>query len=439
MAQQIIIKGTPVVGANEVLVADSNSKIPAVDGSAITTIAGGNIASGTIPTARLDTGTTANKLVVLGGSGLPAVDGSLLTGIVSHTTSASDPTVSTNPSGGVGTEWINTTSGKQFICTDATAGANVWKCSGGGATGNIAPYNFGGAQYGYCSGGVLNGAWTAHQDAIQKYSYTSDGNSTDVANLLTVCGGCTGGSSQTHAYVHGGRSAPSQPSGINVLQKHAFAAGSDATDVGDLATNAVHHSHAENKSAWDYGFRQGGNPWTNTIEKYSFTADGGSTDHGDMHTGTSGIAAGASSQTHGYAAGGYRVPYINNIQKFAFASNVTGTDVGDLTRLGAYAAGASSNTYGYHKVAGNAVSDINKWAFASDGNATNVGTNSPSTNRSGNSGTSSRSHGYDAGGYDSATNVVNAIEKWSFTTDGNATDVGNLALASGEGAGCAEV
>ena len=140
MAQQIIIKGTPVVAANEVLVADSNSKIPAVDGSAVTAMAGGNI-TGTIPTARLDSGTTANKLVVLGGSGLPAVDGSLLTGIVSYTKSASDPTISTNPSGGVGTEWVNHTTGKQFICTDATAGENVWKCSGGGASGDVAPFH----------------------------------------------------------------------------------------------------------------------------------------------------------------------------------------------------------------------------------------------------------------------------------------------------------
>ena len=150
MAQQIIIKGTPVVGANEVLVADSNSKIPAVDGSAITAIAGGTI-TGTIPTARLDTGTTANKLVVLGGSGLPAVDGSLLTGIVSHTTSASDPTISTNPSGGVGTEWHNTTSGEAYICTDATAGANVWTNVGAGS-GDI-QQTFQGENYGYSVGG----------------------------------------------------------------------------------------------------------------------------------------------------------------------------------------------------------------------------------------------------------------------------------------------
>ena len=41
MAQLITIKGTPVTAANEVLVADSNSKIPAVDGSLVTTMAGG--------------------------------------------------------------------------------------------------------------------------------------------------------------------------------------------------------------------------------------------------------------------------------------------------------------------------------------------------------------------------------------------------------------
>ena len=96
-----------------------------------------NITSGSLATARVNVGTTAGKILQVDGSGnLPAVDGSLLTGIVSFTTSASDPTVSTNPSTGVGTEWINTTSGEIYICTDATAGANVWTNVGGG-TGNI--------------------------------------------------------------------------------------------------------------------------------------------------------------------------------------------------------------------------------------------------------------------------------------------------------------
>ena len=86
----ISISDSQVNGAEQILVADSSSKIPAKDGSQITVLNATNVATGTIASARLDTGTTANKLVLLDGSGnLPAVDGSQLTGIVSATVSAS--------------------------------------------------------------------------------------------------------------------------------------------------------------------------------------------------------------------------------------------------------------------------------------------------------------------------------------------------------------
>ena len=52
------------------------------------------------------------------------------------TISSSDPAVDTNPAGGVGTQWVNSTSGEMYICTDATAGSNVWTNVGSG-TGNI--------------------------------------------------------------------------------------------------------------------------------------------------------------------------------------------------------------------------------------------------------------------------------------------------------------
>ena len=45
----------------------------------------------------------------------------------SATADANRPVITTNPSGGVGTEWHNTTSGQIFICTDATSNRNVWE------------------------------------------------------------------------------------------------------------------------------------------------------------------------------------------------------------------------------------------------------------------------------------------------------------------------
>ena len=135
----------------------------------------------------LNTGTTANKLLVNDGSGnLPAVDGSQLTNPnTGVTNSASDPTILTNPSGGVGTQWNNTTSGEVYICTDATAGENVWTNVGAG-TGNIQPYHMHtSSNYGYCAGGLSPSSPSA-VDTIDKYPYVSQTHATDVGNLTAA-------------------------------------------------------------------------------------------------------------------------------------------------------------------------------------------------------------------------------------------------------------
>ncbi|MDC3375272.1 hypothetical protein OAW27_00340 [bacterium] len=54
------------------------------------------------------------------------------------TKSTSEPTVTTNPSGGVGTVWLRTTTGEMYCCTDATTNSNVWTNIGDG-TGQV-PY-----------------------------------------------------------------------------------------------------------------------------------------------------------------------------------------------------------------------------------------------------------------------------------------------------------
>ena len=150
----VTIDGT--VGANKGVVLDSNGKLPVIDGSQVTALSATQVTSGTVATARLDTGTTAGKVLVLDGSGnMPAIDGTLMTGVASATKSASSPAVDTNPSGGLGTKWINTTSGEVYICTDATAGANVWTNVGAGS-GDVAPSPAVlGTQYGFIGGGSV--------------------------------------------------------------------------------------------------------------------------------------------------------------------------------------------------------------------------------------------------------------------------------------------
>ena len=141
----IIIDGT--VGANKAVVLDSSGKLPAIDGSLVTTLNATQVTTGSIATARIDTGTTTGKILVLDGSGaIPAIAAGSMTGVSTSTKSASDPTTSTNPSGGLGTKWINTTSGEIYILTDATAGSNVWT-STGATSGNIAPFHGSGSSY----------------------------------------------------------------------------------------------------------------------------------------------------------------------------------------------------------------------------------------------------------------------------------------------------
>ena len=111
---------TNAVGANNTIVLDSNSKIPAFDGSQVTALSATAFTTGTLATARIDVGTTAGKILQLDGSArLPALSGANLVNAPGPTVSTSDPAIDTNPT--LGKKWINKTSGEVYICTDATA------------------------------------------------------------------------------------------------------------------------------------------------------------------------------------------------------------------------------------------------------------------------------------------------------------------------------
>ena len=325
----IIIDGT--VGANKAVVLDSNGKLPVIDGSLVTTLNATQVTTGSIATARIDTGTTTGKVLVLDGSGnMPAIAAGSMTGVSASTKSASDPTISTNPSGGLGTKWINTTSGEIFILTDATAGSNVWT-STGGTSGDIEPFHGSGDNYGY----IMGGAPGPYSNIIQKYSYTSATDSVDVANLTHSIGFNMGHSSETYGYASGGGYPAS-----NIIDKHQFGTTNNSTDVGDLVHGAVSDSYGV--SSPTHGFVAGGYRGANKneITTFSFSADGNATDVADMSVAKSNLAC-SSSATHGYAAGGETSwpNFVTHLEKFSFSTQANSTVVADIGDNGHYGHG----------------------------------------------------------------------------------------------------
>ena len=302
-------------------------------------------------------------------------DGSELTGVGGDgaTDSANDPAADTNPSGGVGTLWANHTSGELYVCTDATANANVWTNVGGGS-GDVVPWFYGGTVSGYTAAGHPNTA------VIEKFAFASTNNATTIGNLLTAKHAPGGNSSNTH------------------------------------------------------GFACGGNPVVNVIQKFSFSAEGNAVDHGDLtRTCQYPTEPGAASETHGYTSGGNggSTPTQSNvIDKFVFATNSNATDVGDLTTVRSNSYGQSSTTHGHSS--SNTI--VDRWAYASDGNATDVGALSVSGSVAG-AGQSSTTHGYSSGAEPGTGPRGNVIDKFSFSSLGNATDVGNLTVGRGNCSG----
>ena len=103
------------------------------------------------------------------------------------TKSASDPVVDTNPRWGVGTVWLNTTTGEMFVCTDATTDANVWSNSGEG-TDDIIPN-----PYIVATGGseVTSGDYKIHTfNTSNPFTVTHAGSQASI-EYLVIAGGAT--------------------------------------------------------------------------------------------------------------------------------------------------------------------------------------------------------------------------------------------------------
>ncbi len=367
------------------------------------------------------------------GAALPALNGAALTNVPGVTNGAGDPLVSTNPSA-VGAAWLNTTTGNLFCCTDATAGANIWTNVGSGS-GNI-DWNGWGYQYGYITGG--HGA-SGSQNQIGKHSFVTDSNATDVGDLTAGNHANCGSQDLTHGYIAGGMA--SGTSGTNVVQRITFASAGNSSNVGTLT---VARGIGAGSSSRTHGYIAGGdnnstsptNSGINVIEKFAFSASTTGSDIGDLTANKSSVS-GVMSQTHGYIRGGRISSTRNNvIERFPFASDTNSSDVGDIITAGSNHGfnGQNSKTHGYC-AGGDGTGNntrIQKHAFSASADATGVGTLAVATTPG--AGTSSTTNGYTSGSGDSAP-ATNHIQKFSFSSDGNAADIADLTVGRGNAGG----
>jgi hypothetical protein len=300
-------------------------------------------------------------------------------------------------------------------------------------------FTFQGEVSGYTSGGDADGI----VNTIDKFSFSSDGNASDVGDLTLSRSRPSGQSSTSSGYSSGGRS----PTLVNTIDKFPFAADGNATDVGDLTriTDAT-----AGQSSTVSGYASGGSsglpvavsfPNVNIIDKFPFATDANATDVGDL-TQARRFTAGQSSTVSGYTSGGNAPPSpaLNRIDKFPFASDANATTVGNLSVSRWEAAGQSSIESGYSAGGNNGqypsgpwVNTIDKFPFSSDANATDVGDLTQARGVA--AGQSSTASGYTSGGFTPITWYINTIDKFPFASNANATDVGDLSQIRGVAAG----
>ena len=374
---------------------------------------------------------------------LPALDGSALTGITGMLKGASDPLVTTNPAGGVGSMYLNTADGEMFVCTDATTDANVWTNVGAG-TGDIIPVFYQGETYIYAVGQAR--LPSGERTGIENFLISNEATRTDIGDLSARKDTAAPAKSSTHGYSIGGFASNPGPSyvGGETIEKFSFASGAQ--------TGALLNFNSSYQGAYRGGFSDGTYAYcagryqvisgveytTNTIERFNTSTEAAIQDHGDL-TYSCYSPGFHSSTTDGYTTGGEGAPggstFYSVCNKFSFTSNVTAALHGNLGHARGTGSCYNTPTHGYtaggRSTGETGHSRICKMSFASNTTTTDVG-NLAFTRAYMAGGASTVDFGYTMGGSASGTltGSITAIEKHTYSNDTDSGTVGNLSLSS---------
>ena len=304
-----------------------------------------------------------------------------------------------------------------------------------------------GSTSGYTSGGGTGGPSIPPPitvaNTIDKFPFASDADATDVGDRTVAGTRMAGQSSDANGYTSGGYEL--LVAYHNVIDKFPFSSDANATDVGDM-TYTKEYNRGQSSTSNGYncgGVSPPGIATTNIIEKFPFSSDANAADVGDLAL-TRYAGVGVSSPENGYYVGGINPvpaggsPPYAAIQKFSFASDGNSTVGGQLINGAAFnQSGQQSLNNGYVSGLSPSYAAIEKFPFATDADATSVGNLSvTATRQSVNAGQSSTTNGYTSGG-DVFPPFIDftTIDKFPFSTDADATDVGNLTQGRSEATG----
>jgi len=188
--------------------------------------------------------------------------------------------------------------------------------------------------YGYVVGGYVT------VTKIEKYSFATDTHTGTVGNMLMGRRGASNANSYTHGYNSNGYNDNQSHAWLQEIEKFSFASEGTSTNVGNSTRQS---SHGGAWSSYTHGYSSGGfDGGGNIIDKFSFSSDNDATDVGDIAIVVTQICGQTNSSiTDGYIPGasttGGGGSCVTTIQKHSFATGGGTTSVGNITlarRLG---------------------------------------------------------------------------------------------------------
>ena len=360
------------------------------------------------------TGTASNTTFLRGDNAWVAIPDEV-------TKSSSDPTISTNPSGGVGTIFLNTTSGEMFACTNAATGSNVWTNIGDG-TGNID------ASFAALGGrGIFAGGYAASGGANNTIDYitiATTGNATNFGDInWNDQGGMDGVSNGSRGCFAGGYQGG--VGYVNFIDYITIASPGNASDFGDLTYPGGSGTGCSNGPRGVFGgyFRNGAD--NNTLDYITIATTGNATDFGNLTT-NRGDASALANDTRGIWAGGETgnggAVRVNTMDYVTIATTGNATDFGDCAGNRQAMIACSNNVRGLWGGGTGGSNEIKYVTIMTTGNVTDFGDLTAS--RGGLGGCSNGTRGVFG-----AFHSQNILDYVTIATTGNATDFGDLSVA----------